>query len=149
MSLASGIMKLALPAVGFAMGGPWGAALAAGLAGGIAEKERIDAQKKQNRANAEVNRYSTLTGQNANVTPVTEDYASRMLGSATQGYLMGNAMKNSGLNLGHTTGGVTQGPSVSEVGMGTQASPASWQQAQQQMMMRQPNLYSPQQNLYT
>jgi len=95
-----------------ALGGPLAAAAVGGAASGLESQNRMEEQKRQNRAKAEANRYAPLTGNWQNMQRVNNTVLSDTLG----GGLMAG-IGASKLGMGGASGGVSEAGTVGAAGV--------------------------------
>lgn len=117
---------------GSALGGPVGGAIAGGLVGGMKAKAKEKATRKYNAAQAELTRYSPLTGQTGQMRMNDPNMIGNMMQGAAGGAMLGKGMAGAGIGpWGQAQAGLPQGAGVS-------GGPSGMAQPISQMPMQQP-----------
>lgn len=89
---------------GSALGGPAGGAIGGAVGGAVDGNSERQKQLARNRALAQANAYSALTGKSFNMDPVTASWAKSALTGGVQGAMMGNSFAKNGWTMGADAG---------------------------------------------
>lgn len=82
---------------GAAMGNPYAGSMIGGaIGGGIEGQQRSDEIKRQNRAQAEITKYSPWTNMQGQMQKNDSSFMGGAAGGVAQGFMTGNAIKNAG-----------------------------------------------------